>query len=154
MPEPVFPPREISKPTPGRLQPPVHPTKEGPSPNDPHTHRSGHLMTGFARDLNGTPIPPAFRRVPVRKGTTLTVRARRNAPPPTLTVEAADGTPLLTISIRPDGLLDMTYDPNRVTEAARRLLIELAWLLDPNHAGSDPSIAIATDVAAPPPSQP
>ena len=94
-------------------------------------------------------IPPAFRRLPVRKGTTLAVRAKRNGPPPTLTVEAADGGPLLTITVT-DGLLDMKYDPARVTEAARRLLIELRWLLDPNHAGTDPHITIATD----PPPQP
>jgi len=96
--------------------------------------------------FRGTPVPAAFRPVGVPAGSTVRVRARPGGIPPTLTIENARGQDLLVITISPDGLLDMKYDPARVTEAAARLLLEVRELL--GHQAADPSIRISTD---PPP---
>jgi hypothetical protein len=106
-------------------------------------------------------IPAAYRRTSVPRGATVRVRAKRDAPPPRLIVEASDGTDLLTITVTPDDKLDITYDPERLTEAARQLLVELRQILGlritdpyirvPISGSADHHVTITAD---PPPSRP
>jgi hypothetical protein len=94
--------------------------------------------------FRGTPVPAAFRPVELPAGSTVRVRSRPGGPPPSLTVEDARGENLLTLTVTPDGRIDAQYDPERITEAARRFLLEIRELL--GHQAADPSIRIATGV--------
>jgi len=90
-------------------------------------------------------VPAAFRRVGVPQGASVTIRARRNAPLPMVTIEDADGNDVLEISVNADGKLDMKYDPARITEAARRLLVEARWLLQRDTGSTQPHIRVRAD---------
>jgi hypothetical protein len=96
-------------------------------------------------------VPPAFQRVGVPRGATVTVRAKR-ADTPILTVEAPDGTDLLTMTTTQDGLLDVQCDETRLTEAARLFLDEVRQLL--GLRTRDPFVRIATENPETPPRQP
>jgi hypothetical protein len=50
-------------------------------------------------------------------------------PPPSITVEADDGTELLRVSITDDGRLDVSGAEDRWTEAAARFVAEMRRLL-------------------------
>jgi hypothetical protein len=105
-------------------------------------------MTLHTSDVPGQ-IPPAYRRTGVPRGATVRIRAKRDAPPPHLTVEDATGTAVLTITVNPDGQLDAEYDPARMTEAARLFLLEVRQLLGLRTL--DPFIRVATDPSPPRP---
>ena len=93
-------------------------------------------------------VPPAFRRLPIPRGSSVRVRAKRTGSP-TLVVEAPDGSDLLTFTVDQSGQLDALYDETELTHAAQRLLVEVRALLGLSTTTRDPTIRIATDPTPP-----
>lgn len=96
-------------------------------------------------------IPSAYRRIGIPAGSDLRIRTKPGGTPPKLIVEAADGTDLLNVTITADGMLDMKYDPARITEAAQRLLVEAQALLHPDTGSAGARIRVNTQDTGRPP---
>jgi hypothetical protein len=93
-------------------------------------------------------IPPAYRRIGIPAGSDVRIKTKPGGTPPRLIVESVDGE-LLTVTITPDGKLDMKYDPARITEAAEQFIVEVRALLRPD--ASNRRIRVHTDDTGRPP---
>ena len=107
-------------------------------------------MNGPGNSVPGQ-IPPAYRRIGIPAESDVRIKTKLGGAPPRLIVEAADGTDLLTVTVTPDGKLDVLCDPSKLTEAAVQFIVEVKSLLHLDTGPAGARIRVRSEDTGEPP---